>query len=112
VTGRPHNEKQTIPTEPAIRINRLGVATFTKENRPMDLNTHEELKAHLMATNQEFRELAAKHSEYERQIQAIESLPHVTPEDELEEQRLKKLKLHIKDQMMEIINRYRTQQVS
>jgi len=37
------------------------------------------------------------------QIEEIESKPHVTGEDELEEQRLKKLKLHVKDEMNEIL---------
>jgi len=62
-----------------------------------------ELKAHLMATSEEFRELAAQHAEYERQLDAIEAKPHVTPEDEVEEHRIKKLKLHVKDQMNDIL---------
>jgi uncharacterized protein YdcH (DUF465 family) len=75
-------------------------------------NTQEELKAHLMRTDEEFRKLAEKHSQYEQQIQAIEAKPHVTPEDEIEEHRLKKLKLHLKDQMNEIMKRYKAQQVA
>jgi uncharacterized protein YdcH (DUF465 family) len=72
----------------------------------------EELKAHLMATNEEFRSLAAQHAEFKRQVDAIESKPHVTPEDEMEENRLKKLKLRIKDQMNDIMARYKAQHVS
>ena len=72
----------------------------------------EELKAHLMATSEEFRSLAAQHAEFKRQVDAIEAKPHVTPEDELEENRLKKLKLRIKDQMNDIMARYKAQQVS
>lgn len=71
----------------------------------------EELKAHLMATNEEFRSLAAQHAEFKRQVDAIEAKPHVTPEDELEENRLKKLKLRVKDQMNDIMARYKAQQV-
>lgn len=78
----------------------------------MERTSLEELKAHLMETDEQFRRLAAQHSEYEQKIGAIESLPHVTPEAELEEQRLKKLKLHVKDQMMEIMSRHRAQHVS
>jgi uncharacterized protein YdcH (DUF465 family) len=33
------------------------------------------------------------------EIETIESKPHVTGDDEIEEHRLKKLKLHIKDQI-------------
>jgi len=78
----------------------------------MDFTNNEQLKAHLMATDEEFRQLAAQHSEYERQIQEIESHVHVTPADEDEEHRLKKLKLHCKDRMELIMNRYRQQPVA
>ena len=71
-----------------------------------------ELKAHLMATSEEFRQLAAQHAEYERQLDAIEAKPHVTPEDEVEEHRIKKLKLRVKDQMNEIMARYRAAKVA
>jgi uncharacterized protein YdcH (DUF465 family) len=78
------------------------------ENRTQD----EELKAHLLTTNQEFRTLAEQHAQLKRQIEAIESKPHVTEEDELEEQGLKKLKLHIKDEMLEIIEHHKHASVS
>jgi len=71
-----------------------------------------ELKAHLMATSEEFRELAGRHAEYERLLDAIEAKPHVTPEDEVEEHRIKKLKLRVKDQMNEIMARYKAQKVA
>lgn len=71
----------------------------------MERIPQEELKAYLMQSNEQFRTLATKHAEYERLIEDIERKPHLTPEDELEEQRLKKLKLQVKDQMQEIINR-------
>jgi len=63
----------------------------------------EEFKAHLLATNEQFRKLSEQHAHLKHQIEEIESKPHVTGEDELEEQRLKKLKLHIKDEMNEIM---------
>lgn len=69
----------------------------------------EELKAHLMATNQEFRQLAAEHAGLDRQLDAIEAKPHVTPEDEVEEHRIKKQKLKVKDQMNQVMARYREQ---
>jgi uncharacterized protein YdcH (DUF465 family) len=71
-----------------------------------------ELKAHLMATSEEFQQLAAQHAEYERQLDAIEAKPHVTPEDEVEEHRIKKLKLRVKDQMNEIMARYKAEKVA
>lgn len=59
----------------------------------------EEMKAHLLANDDRFRSLAEQHAQIKKQIQEIESKPHVTGADELEEQRLKKLKLYLKDQM-------------
>jgi uncharacterized protein YdcH (DUF465 family) len=72
----------------------------------------DELKAHLMATNEEFRSLAEKHAEYHKQLEAIEAKSHMTLQDEEEENRLKKQKLRLKDQMNEILARYRTQRVA
>jgi uncharacterized protein YdcH (DUF465 family) len=67
----------------------------------------EELKAHLLATNEEFRTLAEQHAQLKHQVEEIESKPHVTPEDELKEQTIKKLKLRVKDQMNGILAQYR-----
>ncbi len=67
----------------------------------------EELKAHLLSTNEEFRSLSEHHAHLKHQIEAIESKPHVTGEDELEEQRLKKLKLSLKDQMNGLLASYK-----
>ena len=78
----------------------------------MERNAQEELKAHLMATNEEFRQLAAQHSEFASQLDALAALPHLTNEQELEETRLKKLKLRLKDQMEAIMSQYRTQRVA
>lgn len=69
----------------------------------------DDLKAHLMATSEEFRTLAAQHASFEQQIQAIEQKEHVTPDDELVEHGLKKRKLRLKDQMNEMMARCRTQ---
>ena len=78
----------------------------------MEQTANEELKAHLMATNEEFQRLASQHSGYARQLDTLESLPHLTDEEQLEEVRLKKLKLRLKDQMEAIVNQYRSQQVA
>ena len=71
----------------------------------------EELKAHLMATSEEFRRLAAQHSEYAHRLDDLETHPHLTYEEELEETRLKKLKLRVKDQMEAMMMEYKAQQV-
>jgi len=75
----------------------------------MEQNATEEIKAHLMQTNAKFRELMEKHHEYDRQVEALEAKPVPTPEEDLEEHRLKKLKLHLKDEMEQIVSEYRLQ---
>jgi uncharacterized protein YdcH (DUF465 family) len=72
----------------------------------------EELKAHLMATNDEYRRLAAEHSNYARKLDELEALTHRSTEEEMEEHRLKKIKLRLKDQMEEIASRSRARQVA
>jgi uncharacterized protein YdcH (DUF465 family) len=92
--------------------NPLGAATSLEEELPkMDLQL-EELKAHLMATDDEYRRLAAEHSDYARKLDQLEALPHLSVEEEMEEHRLKKLKLHLKDQMEAIASRSRSRQVA
>jgi len=103
---------QRLPTEPCFRTDRLGAATSREELPNMERNAQEELKAHLMATNQEFQRLATQHSEYAKQLDALEALPHLTDGEQLEETRLKKLKLRLKDQMEAILSQYRSQQVA
>ncbi|MBI5281320.1 MAG: DUF465 domain-containing protein [Candidatus Solibacter usitatus] len=78
----------------------------------MEKFSQEELKAYLVRSNEEFRTLAEKHAEYKRLIDQIEQKPHLTEQDEIEEHRLKKLKLHLKDQMQAIMSRHRPSQVA
>ena len=72
----------------------------------------EALKAHLLATDEAFRSLAEKHRQYKQAIDAIEAKAHVTPADEIEEHRLKKLKLAVKDKMNEILAQSKHSSVS
>jgi uncharacterized protein len=78
----------------------------------MERNAQEELKAHLMATNEEFRQLATEHADHARHLDALEALPHLTDQEQIEEVRLKKLKLRLKDQMEAMMSQYRSQQVA
>src|SRR5258706_1294850 len=91
---------------------RLGAATSWEELPNMERNAQEEIKAHLMSTNQEFQRLASQHFEYAKQLDALESQSHLTDFEQLEETRLKKLKLRLKDQMEAIVSQYRSQQVA
>jgi uncharacterized protein YdcH (DUF465 family) len=76
------------------------------------MDAQEELKAHLMATDGEYRRLAAEHSDHARKLDALEALPHLSVEEEMEEHRLKKMKLRLKDQMEAIVSRSRSHQVA
>jgi len=99
-----------IPTE---QVNPTASAWQThKGDTALMENTQEELKAHLMTTDEEFRHLAEEHAQYHKQLEALEAKPRLTQEEELEEHRLKKLKLRLKDQMNAIISRYRAQNVA
>jgi uncharacterized protein YdcH (DUF465 family) len=74
----------------------------------MEIN-QEELKAHLMATDEKFRTLAEQHARLKKQLEAIEAKPHLTLEDEDQEHQIKKQKLRLKDLMNEMISQHRTQ---
>lgn len=74
-------------------------------------NIQEQMKAHLMQSDEEFRRLASQHAEFKKKVEALEALPHPSEDEQLEEARLKKLKLQLKDQMTQMMNRYREQHV-
>ena len=46
-----------------------------------------------------YDELQSQHQDHERRLEELRKKSWLTPEEEIEEKRLKKLKLHIKDQM-------------
>ena len=74
----------------------------------MEIHTQdEELKAHLLATDEHFRSLHEQHALLKRKIEEIEAKPHVTEYDEIEEGRLKRLKLSVKDQLNEILSTHK-----
>ena len=73
---------------------------------------NEELKAHLMATDEHFRSLVDQHSQLHKELEELEAKPHVSLEDEVVEHRLKKQKLRLKDEINMILARSRTQQVA
>lgn len=75
----------------------------------METITQDELKARLMETDEEFRRLALQHADYKKQVETLEAKSHLTDEEQMEEVRLKKLKLRLKDQMAAIMSRYKAQ---
>ena len=75
----------------------------------MEQNAQEEIKAHLMQTSEKYRQLAQQHQEYKLQVEALEAKHAPTAEEELEEHRLKKLKLRLKDEMGQLVSEYKLQ---
>ncbi len=66
-------------------------------------NISEEAQERLMETSEEFRRLAAEHTSYDRRIEELGSRRYLSEEEQIEEARLKKMKLHLKDQMEHIV---------
>jgi len=71
----------------------------------MQRSPQEQLQAHLMATNDEFRRLASEHAGYARRLDELASRPYLSEQEQFEEIRLKKLKLRLKDEMQNILHR-------
>jgi uncharacterized protein YdcH (DUF465 family) len=63
----------------------------------------------LLASNDEFRRLAQEHSQYSQRLEALTQKRYLSDDEKLEEVRLKKLKLKLKDQMEMIEQQYRRQ---
>jgi uncharacterized protein YdcH (DUF465 family) len=63
----------------------------------------ESVKAELMTSNPEFRELAREHGRYEARLSELSSLSYPSDEEQMEEVTLKKKKLAIKDQMYSLM---------
>jgi uncharacterized protein YdcH (DUF465 family) len=53
----------------------------------------------LLASSDEFRKLADEHSNYSQRIESLASKKYLSEEEKVEEIRLKKLKLRLKDEM-------------
>ena len=56
-------------------------------------------------TDAEYQRLAEQHRQYDVQLQQLFRSPYLNSEDLIEEIRLKKLKLHVKDEMERIASR-------
>ncbi len=68
------------------------------------------IRDHLMATHEEFRKLAHEHTQYSQRLDSLTQKRYLSEEEKLEEVRLKKLKLRLKDQMEVIEQQFRRHQ--
>ena len=70
-------------------------------------NDFEELKRQLLQSDDEYRQLATRHHDLDEKIHNLSDRPYLTQPEQLEEVRLKKVKLQLKDQMENILRRHR-----
>jgi len=64
-------------------------------------------KDQLLASHDEFRRLATEHTQYAERLDLLTQKRYLTEDEKLEEVRLKKLKLRLKDQMASIERQFR-----
>ena len=69
----------------------------------------EAVKQQLLASNDEFRQLAALHHDLDEQIHNLAARQYLTEPEQLEEVRLKKRKLQLKDQMESMVRHMRSE---
>jgi hypothetical protein len=67
----------------------------------------EEIVELLKRENEEFRRLYQEHRELDNQIAELSRKHYLTPEEEVEEKRIKKEKLYRKDRIAEMIRQYK-----
>ena len=59
----------------------------------------------IFETDAEYQRLAEKHQQYEAELLKLSQSPYLNSEDLIEEIRLKKMKLHVKDEMERLASR-------
>jgi uncharacterized protein YdcH (DUF465 family) len=61
----------------------------------------------LIAQNEDFRRLAQEHQQYSQRLENLVQKRYLSEDEKMEEVRLKKLKLRLKDEMERIEQQYR-----
>jgi len=69
------------------------------------------VREQLLASHDEFRRLAQEHAQYSQRLDSLIEKRYLSEDEKVEEVRLKKLKLRIKDQMEMIEQQHRREQV-
>ncbi|MBI3474960.1 MAG: DUF465 domain-containing protein [Acidobacteria bacterium] len=63
----------------------------------------------LLSGHDEFRRLVQEHSQFSQRLESLTQKRYLTEDEKLEEVRLKKLKLRLKDQMLTIEQTFQRQ---
>jgi hypothetical protein len=66
-----------------------------------------QVRDQLLASNEIFRKLLEEHSQYSQRLEALITKKYLSEDEKLEEVRLKKLKLRLKDQMESLEQQFR-----
>jgi uncharacterized protein YdcH (DUF465 family) len=72
--------------------------------------TADSLRAELLTTDEEFRNLHDQHQDYERRLTELHQKSLLSEKDELEEKQIKRQKLFLKDQMETILRQRRREE--
>jgi uncharacterized protein YdcH (DUF465 family) len=65
----------------------------------------EAIREQLMANDPEYQRLREEHARYKAQLEKLASKSYLTEQEQVEEVRLKKLKLRVKDQMEMLVHK-------
>ncbi len=68
----------------------------------------EETRRQLLESSYEFRQLSTNHHSLDDRLRLLAGKPHLTDDEQLEEVRLKKEKLRLKDQMVALMRRHQS----
>jgi uncharacterized protein len=67
-----------------------------------------QVRDQLLASNESFRKLLEEHSQYSQRLETLITQKYLSEDEKLEEVRLKKLKLRLKDQMESLEQQFRS----
>ena len=67
------------------------------------------VREQLLASHEEFRRLADEHTQFSQRLESLIEKRYLSEDEKVEEVRLKKLKLRLKDQMQTIEQEFRRQ---
>jgi uncharacterized protein YdcH (DUF465 family) len=89
----------------------LPCATFSVESQqtPGGLQRMLTSRDQLLNGHDEFKRLVQEHSQFSQRLESLTQKRYLTEDEKLEEVRLKKLKLRLKDQMLTIEQQFQRQ---